>query len=210
MTFREFYQKISSRIVWGNLLAMFLLSVAIIVGLLAYLSHYTHHGETITVPSVVGLRSDVAQEKLEALGLRTEISDTGHITTMAPDIILEQHIEAGTEVKANRLVRLTINSAQARTIPLPNVVDGSLREAEMRLKAIGFRLGDVKRVDGDLDLVMRLEIRGREVHYGERISVEDPITIVAGNGITEDTFIGDDSLEWVIEQEMDFDQGSYE
>lgn len=210
MTFKEFYQKISSRIIWGNLLAMFLVSVAIVVGLLIYLGYYTHHGETITVPNVVGLRGDVAQRKLEYLGLRAEISDTGHITTMAPDIILEQHVEAGTSVKANRLVRLTINSAKARTIPLPNVVDGSLREAEMRLKAIGFRLGAVKRIDGDLDLVMRVEVMGREVRYGERVSVEKPITIVAGNGKTEDFYIGDDSLEWALEQESDYDNANYD
>lgn len=176
MTFKEFFQKISSRIIWGNLLAMALTAIALVVGVLVYLGFYTHHGETISVPNVVGQRSEVAQRKLESLGLRAEITDTGHVTTCAADIILEQRIAPGTPVKTNRLIQLTVNSAKARTIPLPNVVDGSLREATMKLKAIGFKMGAVKRIDGDLDLVMRAEVLGREVHFGERISIESPIT----------------------------------
>ena len=201
MTFKEFFQKISSRIIWGNLLAMCITAIAIVVGVLVYLGFYTHHGETISVPNVVGQKSEVAQRKLESVGLRVEVSDTGHVTSAAADIILEQHIAPGTAVKENRLIRLTVNSAKARTIPFPNVVDGSLREATMKLKAIGFKMGAVKRIDGDLDLVIRAEVMGREVHYGEKISIESPITRVAGNGKTEDFYTGDDSLAWALENE---------
>lgn len=203
MTFKEFFQKISSRIIWGNLLAMALTAIALVVGVLIYLGFYTHHGETISVPNVVGQRSEVAQRKLESLGLRVEITDTGHVTSCAADIILEQRIAPGTPVKTNRLIQLTVNSAKARTIPFPNIVDGSLREATMKLKAIGFKMGAVKRIDGDLDLVMRAEVLGREVHFGERISIESPITLVVGNGKTEDYYTGDDSLAWAMEREAE-------
>lgn len=201
MTFKELYQKLTSRVIWGNILAMFIVSVLLIVGLFVFLGFYTHHGETVSVPDVVGQRFDVAQRKLEAAGLRVEVSDTGHVTTIAPDVILEQHIAAGTEVKLNRLVRLTINSATAKTLPLPAVVDGSLREAQMKLKAVGFCLGSVKRILGDLDLVYRLEVHGREVYAGQRVSVESPITIVVGDGKIEDYYNGDDSAAWASDKE---------
>ena len=201
MTFKELYQKLTSRVIWGNLLAMAIVAVLLIAGLFVFLGFYTHHGETVAVPNVVGQRFDVAQRKLEAAGLRVEVSDTGHVTSIAPDVILEQHIAAGTEVKLNRLVRLTINSASAKTLPLPTVVDGSLREAQMKLKSMGFSLGAVKRVVGDLDLVYRLEVHGREVYAGQRVSVESPITIVVGDGKGEDFYNGDDSAAWASDLE---------
>lgn len=203
MTFKEFFQKISSRIIWGNLLAMVITAAALTIGVLMYLDFYTHHGETISVPNVVGQKNEVAQRKLRSIGLRVEVSDSGHVANQAADVILDQHIAPGTAVKKNRLIRLTVNSAQARTIPLPNIMDGSLREATMKLKAIGFKMGAVKRIDGDLDLVIRAEVMGREVHYGERISIEKPITLVVGNGKTEEYYTGDDSLAWALEQEAE-------
>lgn len=206
MTFKELYQKLTSRVIWGNLMAMAVVSVVMIVGLFVFLDFYTHHGDTVAVPNVVGQRFDVAQRKLEAAGLRVEVSDTGHITSIAPDVILEQHIAAGTEVKLNRLVRLTINSATAKALPLPAVVDGSLREAQMRLKSMGFSLGAVKRIVGDLDLVYRLEVHGREVYAGQRISVESPITIVVGDGKVEDYYNGDDSAAWVSDLQYQTEQ----
>lgn len=210
MTFKELYQRLTSRIIWGNLLAMAVVTVLLVAGLFIYLSYYTHHGDTVTVPDVRGQRAEVAVHKLQALGLRAEVSDTGHVTTLAPDIILEQHIEAGTEVKEGRLVRLTINSSSARTIPLPNVLDGSLRAAEMRLRVLGLKLGAVRRIEGDLDLVYRVEIKGREVMAGERVSVEAPITLVVGDGKNEDIYNGDDSVAWATEMQQIEDQDLFD
>lgn len=201
MTLKELYQKLTSRLLWGNLLAMGVLTMVLLVGLFVFLAFYTHHGVTVDMPDVTGQRYDVAQRKLEAMGLRVEVSDTGHVTSLAPDVVLEQHIVPGTKIKVNRLVRLTINSATARTIPLPNVIDGSLREAQMKLKAIGFRLGAVRRITGDLDLVYKVEVGGREVHVGDRVSIERPIILVVGDGEAEDYFNGDDSAAWAADME---------
>lgn len=201
MTFKELYQKLTSRLLWGNILAMAITAIVLVIGLFVFLQFYTHHGETVSMPDVTGQKCEVATRKLEALGLRVEVSDTGHVTTLAPDIILEQHIKPGTEIKLNRLVRLTVNSAKAKTLPLPNIIDGSLREAQMKLKAIGFKLGPVKRILGDLDLVMRVEVHGIEVHAGDHVSIERPITIVVGDGNNEDYYNGNDSAAWAQELE---------
>lgn len=206
MTFKELYDKLTSRLIWGNLLAMFVVGIALVVGLFVYLNFYTHHGETVSMPDVTGQKCSVAQRKLEALGLRVEVSDTGHVTSLPSDVILEQHLAPGTQVKLNRLVRLTVNSSTARTLPLPNVLDGSLREAQMKLKVMGYRLGPVKRIVGDLDLVMRVEVGGREVRSGEYVSVESPIVLVVGDGSLEDYYNGDDSAAWAADIEYEIEQ----
>ena len=52
MTFKEFYQRLTGRYLWGNLLAMVLTLVVVVVGLFVFLHFYTHHGETVAVPDV--------------------------------------------------------------------------------------------------------------------------------------------------------------
>ena len=69
MTFKEFYQRLTGRYLWGNLLAMMLTLVVVIVGLFVFLHFYTHHGETVAVPDVRGQRAEVAIRKLQALGI---------------------------------------------------------------------------------------------------------------------------------------------
>lgn len=206
MTFKELYNKLTSRLIWGNLLAMAVVGIVLVVALFVFLGFYTHHGETVSIPDVTGQKSSVAQRKLESLGLRVEVSDTGHVTSLPSDVILEQHLAPGTRVKLNRLVRLTVNSSTARTLPLPNVVDGSLREAQMKLKVMGYRLGPVKRIVGDLDLVIRVEVNGREAHGGEHVSVESPIVLVVGDGSLEDYYNGDDSAAWAADMEYEIEQ----
>ena len=50
MTFKEFFYKLTSRYLWGNLIAMALVLVALVLGLFLFLNAYTHHGETVVVP----------------------------------------------------------------------------------------------------------------------------------------------------------------
>lgn len=202
MTFKELYSKCTSRLVWGNLLAMGTLACVLVVGVLVFLDFYTHHGETVTVPDVTGQLSTVAERKLELLGLRSEVTDTGHVTTLPSGVILAQSLDPGTEVKVLRLVRLTINSSTATKLVFPNdVVDGSLHYALKKLEVLGFRLGAVRRVEGDLNLVISAEVNGREVRPGDRVSVESPITLIVGNGQYEETYNGNDSVAWAVEEE---------
>lgn len=204
MTFKELFRKCTSRMVWGNCLGMTVLTVLILFGLLFFIDFYTHHGETVTVPDVRGQLSTVAEKKLQAVGMRVEICDTGHVTTLPSGVILDQSLEPGTEVKVNRLIRLTINSSTATTIPFPNdVIDGSLHYAKKKLEIVGFKLGAIRRIEGDLNLVYRAEVNGREIHPGERISIESPITLVVGNGQYEETYNGNDSAAWAVELEYE-------
>ncbi|RRD76939.1 PASTA domain-containing protein [Alloprevotella sp. OH1205_COT-284] len=196
MTFREFFSKLTAPVLWGNLLAMVIILALLIVGLFVFLDHYTHHGQTLTVPDVRGQRCEVAIRKLEALGMRVEVSDTGYNTRLAADVILDQNLHPGTEVKLNRLIQLVVNASTARKIALPDIADNcSYREAQIRLESIGFKLAPVKRIYGDKDWVYRVEVLGREVHKGDRLSIELPLTLVVGDGEREEEFNGNDSLD---------------
>ena len=196
MTVKEFYQRITGRYLWGNLLAMFLTLVVVIVGVFVFLNFYTHHGETIAVPDLRGQRTEVAMRKLEALGMRGEVVDTGYNPRELADVILDQDLEPGYQVKVNRLIRLTVNAASPRPVTLPDIADNcSLREAKMRLEILGFRLTPIRRIRGDLDWVYAVEARGKEVRKGDKLNVNIPLTLVVVDGTEDEVFNGNDSLD---------------
>ena len=76
MTIKEFFGKLTSKIIWVNLLAMFLIIVAIAVGIWIGLERYTMHGVEITVPNVKGMRVYDARQTLERQGLVAVVPDT--------------------------------------------------------------------------------------------------------------------------------------
>ena len=175
---------------------MLLTLVVVIVGVFVFLNFYTHHGETIAVPDLRGQRTEVAMRKLEALGMRGEVVDTGYNPRELADVILDQDLEPGYQVKVNRLIRLTVNAASPRPVTLPDIADNcSLREAKMRLEILGFRLTPIRRIRGDLDWVYAVEARGKEVRKGDKLNVNIPLTLVVGDGTEDEVFNGNDSLD---------------
>ena len=134
--------------------------------------------------------------KLEALGMRGEVVDTGYNPRELADVILDQDLEPGYQVKVNRLIRLTVNAASPRPVTLPDIADNcSLREAKMRLEILGFRLTPIRRIRGDLDWVYAVEARGKEVRKGDKLNVNIPLTLVVGDGAEDEVFNGNDSLD---------------
>jgi len=66
---------------------------------------------------------------------------------------------------------------------VPDVADNSsLRAAESRLKAAGFKLSRTVYVNGDLDWVYEIRYQGKEIEAGTEIPEGSVLTIVAGNG----------------------------
>ena len=188
MTFKDFFQRLTSRYLWGNLFAMAFVLVALVVGLFLFLNVYTYHGKTVVVPDLRGQRCEVAIKRLQQLGLHAEVTDTGYNATIAADAILDQNVSPGDRVKPNRILKLTVNSAQ------PDIADNSsLREARMRLEVLGFKLTPIKRIRGDRDWVYRIEAAGREVRAGERLNVNIPLTLVVGDGVTVEDYSPSDS-----------------
>ena len=204
MSLSELFKKIASRLVIGNCLGMVLLSLLLGVGAWFFIGAYTRHGEVVSVPDVCGLDENTARNKLKALGLKAEVTDTGYVYNAAPYAVLEQSIRPGEQVKPSRTVGITINANGPRQIALPDVADNcSRREAEDRLRTLGFRLGATEYIVGDPDWVYGVKVNGREVAAGTRLSVKTPVTLVVGGGGYEDEYNGNDSLDFIINSEQD-------
>ena len=181
MTIKEFFGKLTSKIIWVNLLAMFLIIVAIAVGIWIGLERYTMQG------------------------LVAVVTDSGYNKTLPSGTVLEQTPANNSQVKPGREIYLTINTTRTPTLPMPDIADNSsLREAEARLTAMGFKLSPCEYVDGERDWVYGVKYRGKNIFGGDRISIDAELTLQVGSGSFGDDSLyvsGDDSIS-VMEEEL--------
>lgn len=202
-----FIKKIFSPLVMLNCLGMILVVVLFFFGTLAFIDFYTLHGEEVEVPRLTGVSEQIAYSKLKALGLKAEVRDTGYVHKAAPFEVLEQSIKPGTKIKPGRTIYLTINSNGSKRIELPDLADNcSRREAEDKLKTLGFKLGATEFIIGDPDWVYEVKVNGKTVKAGTRISVDLPITLVVGKGGLEDEYNGNDSLDYIFNTPFETDE----
>lgn len=197
MKISTFFKKLFSPLMVGNCLGMMLTLCLVTVGALYYFDWYTNHGASVVVPNLRGQKIEVAEKKFAALGLRVEVVDTGYVDTYVGGVVLEQNFRPGTRVKPGRIVQLTINASSARAIALPELADNSSRrQAEAKLRSMGFKYVQIEYKTGDRDWVLGVKVKGRPAQPGMRVSVTTPITLEIGDGLYDDEFNGNDSLEY--------------
>jgi beta-lactam-binding protein with PASTA domain len=86
-------------------------------------------------------------------------------------------------VKTGHTIYIIVNSASSPTLAIPDVVDNcSYREAEAKLVSLGFKVLPPQYVTGEKDWVYGVSCNGRKVSAGERISIEQPLTLLVGSG----------------------------
>ena len=183
MEAKEFFGKFASGFLWGNILAMVLVVVALAFGVKYGLDVYTRHGEGIEVPKVEGIVYQNARALMEERGLYLVVTDSGYNKRLPANSILIQNPGPGMKVKQGHTIYVTVNSPSSPSFAIPDVVDNSsFREAEAKLTAIGFKLTPPQQVEGEKDWVYGILCRGRRVSTGDRISIDSPLTLLVGNG----------------------------
>lgn len=192
-----FFRKIFSPIVWVNLLLMIVFAVLLVAGAWYGMAIYTHHGESVEVPNVKNMLIADAEFALSNVGLVAVVTDSAYNRTLPPGSVLDQRPAFGRRVKEGREITLTVNQGQVPTLVIPDIADNSsLREAEARLKSLGFKLGPIEYVEGDKDWVMGVKCRGKNVAPGERVPIDCPIVLVVGNNEIEDGVDEDENDEF--------------
>ena len=135
---------LKSRFLWVNILAAIVLFVVICWVVFWRLDVYTHHGEAVEVPDLSGMYVEEAELILEDCSLGYEIIDSVYIRSMRGGEIAEQAPIAGTKVKKNRKVYITVNSKQRKMVMVPNLVGESRRKVQSNLKVLGFNVDSVR------------------------------------------------------------------
>ena len=211
MALETIRKKLFGPVVYWNLIAMVIVGVALCIGLWVWMLQYTMHGEGVDVPDVKGMTINDATYKLEELELVTVVVDSAYVREQPAGIVLEQTPGFGSRVKSGREIYLTINQKQTPTNTIPDIAGNcSRREAEARLRALGFKIGPMEFVPGDPDWVIALKVNGREVYTGERVPCDAPVVLVIGNSNVgseeEDEEFGDTWGDTMAEPEDGYEE----
>jgi len=172
----------------GGLLLHIVLAVSVFILVCvfyfyAYLPHVTNHGESITVPSVEGLPISKVQEFLSRHDLRYEVNDSSYSADYPPLTVLKQFPAAGAKVKEQRKIFVSVNRKNPPTVKMPDLIDGSLTNAEAVLRGSELKRGKIHLVRGPfLNVVKEMQINGNKVVPGVLVPKGTMVDLVVMDG----------------------------
>lgn len=197
MGFKSYFTGKSGLIFWLNVLLMIVLLVGVPILGVTYLDTYTHKGEKIVVPSVVGKNFIEAEATLTSRGLVAVLTDSAYNENAAPGVILMQVPNADDTVKSGRLVYLTKNLDKEPLVKIPDLIrNSSLRDAETQLRILGFELLPNDTIEDEPEnLVVGIRQNNRKLKSGDMVSKRHPLVICVGAGYDNDTIYSDNFVE---------------
>jgi beta-lactam-binding protein with PASTA domain len=179
---------------WRGLIAhVLLISLAVIVLIIlfffTYLPKVTNHGETIIVPDLEGMQLEEMDEFLGKRNFRFEVADSGYSSLYPPLTVLKQYPRGGSYVKENRKIYLTVKAKQPQSVKMPDLIDGSLKNAELVLQSYGLKLGEITyKPDLASNAVLEQYFESEVVLHGTSIPKGSTIDLVVGDGLGNSTF----------------------
>lgn len=192
MTIKDFFSFRQNRYFWINILAMIAVVAVSLFATLKGIDAYTRHGEAVVVPDVKGMTVAEAGKAFGNRGLVGVVSDSTYVKGKPAGCILDYNPAAGQKVKEGRIIYLTINAVSIPLQIVPDVADNSsLRQAEARILASGFKLDDIQYVAGEKDWVYGVKYQGRMLSIGEKVPMGATLTLMVGSG---DATLEGDSL----------------
>ena len=195
ISLKDFFSFKKNRAFWLNLIAMPIVVLAIIFGVLHWLDDYTHHGQSIIVPNVKGLPFKQAEAEFNKKNLKAVVVDSNYVKGMPAGAVLEQKPSSGAKVKTGKTIYLTINTAEMPRVAIPDIIDNSsYRQAEARLRALGFKLTAPEIISGEKDWVYAVKYMEKELTNGEKIPRESVLTLIIGNDEIKADSLNTDSL----------------
>jgi len=177
-------KKLTRNTLGGILIHMMLaISIIMLLGIFyfyAYLPNITNHGETITVPNIEGKSILEVEKFLAQHDLRYE-ADSSYSAQYPPLAVLKQYPAAGSKVKENRKIYVSVNRINPPTVLMPNLVDVSVIGAEAILKANELKRGRIELVSWPFPTVKEMKLQGRILKPNEKIAKGSTIDLVVGD-----------------------------
>lgn len=171
----------TGRWILRNLVLAALLLAALLVITQLSLKAITRHDQVISVPDMTNIPVADAKIIAKRYHIRTEVVDSVYVNRMEKGYVFSQNPAAGSKVKKNRSIKLTINAHQTKMVRMPNLVGYSLRQAKTEILAAGLTVGRLSyREDLATNNVLDQFIRGRYVSPGTEVEAESPVDLLLG------------------------------
>lgn len=162
----------------------------------------TNHGDTITVPNLIGMELKDIDEFLSDRDLRYEIlDDSSYSSEYPPYSILQQNPSENEKVKENRKIYLTLNSSIPPKIKMPKIINGSVKNAQLILKSYDLKLGEITYVpDMARNAVLKMFIEGDSVSENDLVLKGSIVDLEVGNGLGNQIFDTPDLINLDLEE----------
>ena len=208
MTIKEFFSFKANRFFWVNIIAMVVVAVLIVFGALKGLDIYTRHGQAVVVPDEKGMSVSEAEKMFRDQGLTYVVSDSNYVKNKPSGIILDLNPSVGQKVKEGRTIYLTINTLSTPLCVVPDVADNSsVRQAQAKLMAAGFKLTENRMVSGEKDWVYGVIYQGHQLQIGDKAPIGATLTLMVGDGVQS---AGADSVDMVEDAAISADDSGTE
>ncbi len=178
------FKFITGRSFWVNLLAAAVLAFLLIFLVLKTLGWVTKHGEYLTVPVVLGKKTDDAVRLLEKAGFEVQIQDSVYTDTAVRGVVLKQLPDANATVKINRIVFITVNRVIPPMIDMPKLEGQSLGFALDILQRNHLKLEDtIFQPNFQIGSVLEQQYNGTRIPERSKVQWGSKITLIVGSGL---------------------------
>jgi len=161
------------------------IALIILFATLLWLSIYTRHGQSKSVPDLYGLSIEEAKKTVNGNKMRFEVIDSVYTNVVPRGHVLEQNPPEGAEVKKNRRIMVIINAFKPEMVEMPDLLELSKRQAMALLESSGLELGKLNyKPDLTIDYVLEQLHNGKAVEPGDSIQRGSLIDLVLGKGLS--------------------------
>lgn len=162
----------------------FLASILVLMMIFYGLDTITQNNDHVVVPNIEYLAYDDLPAILAENELRVAVLDSAKFNVNYPPFaVIEQNPKAGSEVKRGRKIYVTLNPSGYRKLKVPDVIQITKRNAETRLIAVGFEIGELLYRDNiGKDMVLEIQFQGEKIAPGMSLPKTSKIDLVLGNG----------------------------
>ena len=166
---------------WKHFIVSSLVALMVLGISFLFLNVYTKHGDEVVVPDFEGIYIKDLDKFIEDHNVRYEIVDSIYNIEKAKGTVADQDPEAGSKVKPERVIYLTVYAMLNQKTAMPNLIDLSLRQASSLLETYGLKVGNLRYEEG-LPPVIRQLFKGQSIKPGTLIDKGSRIDLVLGKG----------------------------
>lgn len=180
-TFKDF---LKSKVFFKQLIKALGITVITVLVLMQILRLITRHGNSITVPNLIGMELVEAQQLIEQNKLNIKVMDSSKYDPSFPKFaILEQSPKAFKEVKSKRKIYVSINPSGYAKVKIPDIIQITMRNAISKLNAVGLQVDTISYIPAlGKDMVYAIKFKGDSISVGSELARMSKIELVCGDG----------------------------
>lgn len=182
-----FYKRLIKNPLFISILACIIIVIIGFSWLTSWLDDYTNHGQEVETPNLNGMTEKEGGDILALHKLTYEVIDSMYVKGMKPGAIVDQVPKAGAKVKEGRKIYVKIQAYSAKKVSLPEVREGSARQAENLLASVGLKVNRLEYVPSEQSgNVIEVKFHDQVILPNTKLIEGSAVTLVIGRGLSNE------------------------